>query len=278
MNFLRLLMEKWNNIYSAFNPIAFNLFGISVHWYGIMYVLALLVALGVAKWIAKKDSYPISSALLESYFLWVEIGVILGARLGYIIFYDPFSAYYLTHPWQIFNPLDKDGNFVGIRGMSYHGAVIGFLIASLIFARIKKVNFWLFMDLAGLSIPLGYVFGRIGNFLNQELIGRETSSALGIYVDGILRHPSQLYEAFLEGIIVFAILFLWRKKARFIGQIGILYGVLYSLMRFVAEFFREPDSQLGFVAFNWLTQGQFLSLIIGIFCFALLFKPKEKNG
>lgn len=271
-------MEKWNNIYNAFNPIAFNLFGISVHWYGIMYVLALLVALGVAKWIAKKDSYPISSALLESYFLWVEIGVILGARLGYIIFYDPFSAYYLTHPWQIFNPLDKDGNFVGIRGMSYHGAVIGFLIASLIFARIKKVNFWLFMDLAGLSIPLGYVFGRIGNFLNQELIGRETSSALGIYVDGILRHPSQLYEAFLEGIVVFTILFLWRKKARFIGQIGILYGVLYSLMRFVAEFFREPDSQLGFVAFNWLTQGQFLSLIIGVFCFALLFKPKEKNG
>ncbi len=278
MNFLRLLMEKWNNIYSTFDPVAFNLFGISVHWYGIMYVLALLVALGVAKWIAKKDSYPISNALLESYFLWVEIGVILGARLGYIIFYDPFTTYYLTHPWQIFNPLDKDGNFVGIRGMSYHGAVIGFLIASLIFARVKKINFWLFMDLAGLSIPLGYVFGRIGNFLNQELIGRETSSALGIYVNGILRHPSQLYEAFLEGIVVFVILFLWRKKAHFIGQIGILYGVLYSLMRFIAEFFREPDSQLGFVAFNWLTQGQLLSLIIGALCFALLFKPKEKNG
>ena len=144
----------------------------------------------------------------------------------------------------------------------------------------KKANFWLFIDLAGLSIPLGYVFGRIGNFLNQELIGRETSSALGIYVDSTLRHPSQLYEAFLEGIIVFIILLLWRKKASFVGQIGILYGVLYSLMRFVAEFFREPDSQLGFIAFDWLTQGQLLSLLIGGFCLALLFKPhtKSKNG
>ena len=271
-------MEKWNNIYSTFDPIAFNLFGIPVHWYGIMYVLALLVALFVAKWIAKNDSYSISDSLLDSYFLWVEIGVILGARLGYIIFYDPFTSYYLTHPWQIFNPFDREGNFVGIRGMSYHGAVIGFLIASLIFAKIKKINFWLFMDLAGLSVPLGYVFGRIGNFLNQELVGRETTSQLGIYVDNILRHPSQLYEAFLEGIVVFVILFLWRKKASFVGQIGIMYGLLYSLMRFIAEFFREPDSQLGFIAFNWLTQGQLLSLIIGGLCLVLLFKPKDSKG
>ena len=262
-------MIVWNSIYSHFNPIAFSIFGIPVHWYGIMYVLALLVALFVAKWIAKKDHYPISSALLDSYFVWVEIGVILGARLGYILFYDPYTLYYLSRPWEIFNPFDRQGDFVGIRGMSYHGAVIGFLIASVWFARVKKVNFWLFMDLAGLSIPLGYVFGRIGNFLNQELIGRVTSNGIGIYIEGILRHPSQLYEAFLEGIVVFVILYFWRKRARFIGEIGILYGVLYALMRFVAEFFREPDTQLGFIAFGWLTQGQLLSLLIGGFCFVL---------
>ena len=270
-------MIVWNSIYSHFNPIAFSIFGIPVHWYGIMYVLALLVALFVAKWIAKKDHYPISSALLDSYFVWVEIGVILGARLGYILFYDPYTLYYLSRPWEIFNPFDRQGNFVGIRGMSYHGAVIGFLVASVWFARVKKVNFWLFMDLAGLSIPLGYVFGRIGNFLNQEVIGRETSNGIGIYVEGILRHPSQLYEAFLEGIVVFVILYFWRKRARFIGEIGILYGVLYALMRFVAEFFREPDAQLGFIAFGWLTLGQLLSLLIGGFCFLLWLYQGAQN-
>ena len=270
-------MIVWNSIYSHFNPIAFSIFGIPVHWYGIMYVLALLVALFVAKWIAKKDHYPISSALLDSYFVWVEIGVILGARLGYILFYDPYTLYYLSHPWEIFNPFDRQGNFVGIRGMSYHGAVIGFLVASVWFARVKKANFWLFMDLAGLSIPLGYVFGRIGNFLNQELIGRVTSNGIGIYVEGILRHPSQLYEAFLEGIVVFVILYFWRKRARFIGEIGILYGVLYALMRFVAEFFREPDAQLGFIAFGWLTLGQLLSLLIGGFCFVLWLYEGAQN-
>lgn len=275
-------MNMWNSLYSHFDPVAFSVFGILVHWYGIMYVLALLLALVVAKWLVKKDSYPITNALLDSYFIWVEIGVILGARLGYIIFYDPYTSYYLTNPWQIFNPFDTNGEFVGISGMSYHGAVIGFLIASVLFAKVKKVNFWLFMDLAGLSIPLGYVFGRIGNFLNQELIGRETTSSFGILVDGVLRHPSQLYEAFLEGIVVFVILYFYRKKARFVGEIGILYGILYSLMRFLAEFFREPDSQLGFIAFGWLTQGQLLSLLIGAFCFLLwLYKSaqnRKKNG
>lgn len=270
-------MEIWNNIYSIFDPVAFSLFGISVRWYGIMYVAALLLALFIAQLFIKKDAYPIKEELLNSYFIWVEIGVILGARIGYIVFYDPFAFYYLTHPWEIFNPFDRNGNFIGISGMSFHGAVIGFLIASFIFAKIKKVNFWLFADLAGLSIPLAYVFGRIGNFLNQELVGRETTNPLGIYVDGVLRHPSQLYEAFLEGIVVFVILFLYRKKAHFVGEIGLLYIILYSLARFIAEFFREPDLQLGFIAFNWLTQGQLLSLIIGALGLYFL-TQKAKSG
>ena len=111
------------------NPVAFSLFGLNVHWYGIMYVLALLVALWMAKFFVKKDKLPISNSLLDSYFFWVEIGVILGARLGYILIYDPNTLYYLTQPWQIFNPF-INGEFVGIRGMSYHGAVVGFIIAT----------------------------------------------------------------------------------------------------------------------------------------------------
>ena len=270
-------MMVWNNIYSHFDPIAFKISTIAVHWYGLMHVIAFLIALFFAKWIAKKDKYPLLNPILDSYFLWVEVGVVLGARLGYIIFYEPYTSYYFAHPWQIFNPFDIYGEFVGIRGMSYHGAVIGFLIATIIFTRIKKVNFWILADLAGISIPLGYVFGRIGNFLNQELVGRETTSSFGILVDGVLRHPSQLYEAFLEGVVVFILLYFYRKKAHFIGEIGILYGILYSLMRFIAEFFREPDVQLGFIAFDWLTQGQLLSLLTGGFCLILWGYKSSQN-
>lgn len=252
-------MEFWNNIYSNFDPIAVNIFGFGIHWYGLMYVLALLSALYVAKFLVKKDKLPITQKQLDSFFLWVEIGVILGARIGYILFYDPHVGYYLTHPWQIFNPF-VDGVFIGIRGMSYHGALIGFLVGSIAFAIKHKQNLWLYLDLVAVSVPFGYIFGRIGNFLNKELIGRYTDVSWGINVLGELRHPSQLYEAFLEGFLVFIILFIYRKYKKFNGELIALYGVLYSVARYVAEFYRQPDFQLGFLYDGWLTMGQILSL------------------
>ncbi len=261
-------MEKWNYIYNNFDPVAFSIFGLGVHWYGLMYVLALLSALYAAKWFVKKDKLQINAIQLDSYFLWVEIGVILGARIGYILFYDPERIFYITHPWEMFNPF-HNGEFIGIRGMSYHGALIGFLISSYLYARKSGLSFWFLMDLVGLSVPLGYVFGRIGNFLNQELVGRATELPFGIYVAGILRHPSQLYEAFLEGIVVFIILFFYRKKAKFTGEVAILYGSLYGIARFTAEFFRAPDSQIGFVCCGWMTMGQALSLLMVAVCIAL---------
>jgi phosphatidylglycerol:prolipoprotein diacylglycerol transferase len=254
-------MEAWNHIYEHFNPIAFHIFSIPIHWYGMMYVLALLSALGVAKWMLKKDSIAISKEQLEDYFIWVEIGVILGARLGYIIFYDTHTSYYLTHPWQIFNPF-MDGEFVGIRGMSFHGAVIGLLVASYLFHLKRHLSFGMFMDLVALSVPLGYVFGRIGNFLNQELIGKATEVPWGIYVHNVLRHPSQLYEAFLEGVVVFVLIYMYRRHKNFEGELVLLYGVLYGTARFVAEFFREPDIQIGYLCCGWFTQGQLLSLLM----------------
>jgi len=268
-------MTYWNNIYSNFNPIAFDLGFISIHWYGIMYVLALLTALGAAKWFVKRDKLPITNTVLDSYFIWIEVGVILGARIGYILFYDTNAAYYLTRPWQMFNPF-IDGTFVGIRGMSYHGAIVGFLLATVGFSyRHKKVNIWELLDLVALSVPVGYVFGRIGNFLNQELVGRYTEANWGIYVDGVLRHPSQLYEAFLEGVVVFFILYAYRKRKIFSGELIALYGGLYSLARFIAEFWREPDFQMGFVYGGWMTMGQALSLFmigIAIFLYMYLYK------
>jgi phosphatidylglycerol:prolipoprotein diacylglycerol transferase len=253
-------MQWWQNIYTNFDPVAFNLFDISVHWYGIMYALALITAIMAAHWIIKKDNLDITKEQLDSYIIWVEIGVVLGARLGYILFYDPNTIYYLSQPWQIFNPFGSDGSFVGISGMSYHGAVAGFIIASYFWCRKNKISFWFMGDIAAIAVPLGYIFGRVGNFLNKELVGRATEQPWGIYVDGVLRHPSALYEAVLEGVIVFAIIYAIRKYKQFDGQLGLLYVGLYSIMRIIAEFYRQPDQQLGFILnTQWLTMGMLIS-------------------
>ncbi|TQR54199.1 prolipoprotein diacylglyceryl transferase [Campylobacter troglodytis] len=266
-------MEDWQNIYSKFEIIAFTVFGFNVYWYSLMYVSALLLSLFIAKYFIKKDKIAISTVMLDSYFFWVELGVILGARLGYILIYDTNTAYYLSNPWQIFNPFDLNGNFVGIRGLSYHGAVLAFFIATLLFCKKYKQNIWLYLDLVALSVPLAYTFGRIGNFLNQELFGRTTELPWGILVEGVLRHPSQLYEAFLEGLVVFLIVFFARKKKSFEGELILIYTMSYSVARFVCEFFREPDSQLGFIALN-LTMGQVLSIIMFLVTLILYFYLK----
>jgi len=271
-------METWNNIYSHFDPVAFNLLGISVHWYGIMYAIALLSAIMVAHWIIKKDNLDISKDILDSYIWWVEIGVILGARLGYVLFYDTNTTYYLTHPWQIFNPFAADGTFIGISGMSYHGALAGFIIASIFWCRKNKISFWFMSDIAALAVPLGYIFGRIGNFINQELVGRTTDVSWGIYVNGVLRHPSALYEAFLEGFVVFIILYTIRTKKQFDGQLGLLYVGLYSIMRIIAEVFRQPDIQIGFLlGTKWLTMGMIISGVFAILCFILYIFTYKKH-
>ena len=270
-------MQTWQNIYNHFEPVAFNIAGISVHWYGIMYALALISAIFIAKWFIKHDKLPISNDLFDSYIWWVEIGVILGARLGYILFYDPNTMYYLTKPWQIFNPF-VNGEYTGIAGMSYHGAFIGFVLASYMFCRKNKVSFWFLADISVLGISAAYVFGRVGNFFNQELVGRVTDVPWGIYVDGVLRHPSQLYEAFLEGIVVFAILVYLRKRKTFDGQLALIYGILYSIMRIVAEVFRQPDVQLGFIYSNWLTMGMLISAFFAFICIALYIYLLRKNS
>jgi phosphatidylglycerol:prolipoprotein diacylglycerol transferase len=270
-------MEYWNHIYSNFNPVAFSLGSFPVHWYGLMYVLALLSALFFAKYLVKKDNLSIKDDELDNYFIWVEIGVILGARLGYILFYDTHTSYYLTHPWQIFNPF-MNGEFVGIRGMSYHGAVIGFALGSIGFLiRNKGVKFGDILDIAAISIPLGYIFGRIGNFLNQELIGKPTDMPWGIYVHDTLRHPSQLYESFLEGLVVFVILYMYRKYKRFSGELIIIYAILYGIMRFTAEFWREPDMQIGYLCCDWFSMGQALSLTMSLVAFGFLLFYRKKN-
>jgi phosphatidylglycerol:prolipoprotein diacylglycerol transferase len=244
-----------------------------------MYVSALIGAIFIAKWFVKKDHIPIALSVVDSYFLWAELAVIVGARVGFILIYDPNTNYYLTHPWQIFNPF-QNGEFVGIRGMSYHGAVFGFLIVTFIYCKKYRYSVWQFLDLVALSVPLAYVLGRIGNFLNQELVGRATDVPWGIYVDGVLRHPSQLYEAFLEGLLVFIVVFIYRRYKKYDGELIAVYGIAYSAGRFVAEFLRQPDSQVGFVYGGWMTTGQLLSLVIitmGISFYIYVVKSNQKK-
>ena len=270
-------MEFWQNIYLHFNPVAFNLGPIAVHWYGIMYALALISAIYVAKWFIKRDNLPITNELFDSYVWWAEIGVILGARIGYILFYDTHTMYYLTHPWQIFNPY-IDGVYAGISGMSYHGAFFGFILASYLFCRKNKVSFWFITDIAVIGVSAAYVFGRIGNFFNQELVGRATDVPWGIYVGQVLRHPSQIYEAIIEGLVVFVILVYLRKRKTFNGQIALMYGILYSTARIIAEFFRQPDTQLGFIYSNWLTMGILQSFVVLVICVVLYVKIRKINS
>lgn len=270
-------MEFWQHIYSNFDPIAFNLGPISVHWYGLMYALALLSAIFIAKWFIKHDKININNDIFDSYIWWAEIGVILGARIGYILFYDTHTMYYLTNPWQIFNPY-INGVYAGISGMSYHGAFIGFIIATLWFCKRKKISFWFVTDIAVLGISAAYIFGRIGNFFNQELVGRITDVPWAIYVGNNLRHPSQLYEAILEGLFVFLILVYLRKRKTFDGQLAIMYGILYATARIIAEFYREPDSQIGFLYGEWLTMGMLQSsgiLVVGIVLYVMKSKSKK---
>lgn len=256
------MFKDW---YAHFDPVAFSLFGIQVHWYGIAYILALLSAFFFASRFKLSPPFDtITQKNLELYFLYAEFGIILGARIGYVLIYSPSRWDYLLTPWEIFNPFDSHGNFIGISGMSYHGGIIGFLIGSYLFAKRYQENLWRYLDLLALSIPLAYVFGRIGNFLNHELYGRIIPPedtlwlSFGIYTHGALRYPSQLIEAFLEGIVVFAIVWIARKWIKFEGGLIGVYAIAYALMRFVAEFYREPDVQMGF--YGVFSMGQILSL------------------
>jgi phosphatidylglycerol:prolipoprotein diacylglycerol transferase len=213
----------------------------------------------------RKEHYEYSAETVQDYFVWAVLGLILGARLGYVLFYN--LSYYLHHPLEIFLPFEFANGirFVGISGMSYHGGAIGVLSASLIFCRRHQIDFWRFADLFIPAIPLGYTFGRIGNFINGELYGRATTVSWGMIFPAdslqLIRHPSQLYEAFFEGLVLFAVLWMIRKKSPFDGFLLAFYVIGYGLVRFFIEFFREPDTQLGFVWAS-LSMGQVLCILM----------------
>jgi len=250
-----------------------------------MYLAAFLSVYLLIMHRIKEEGLPYTTELVQDFFTWAIFGVIVGGRLGYVLFYN--LAYYLQHPLEIILPFQFEGGirFIGISGMSYHGGAIAVLLAGIIFCRKRGIGFWQFADLFASVIPLGYTFGRIGNFINGELYGRATDVPWGMVfpLDSrhLLRHPSQLYEAFFEGIVLFAVLWTIRKKFPFTGAIVACYIAGYGVIRFFIEFFREPDSHLGFV-YGPFSMGQLLCIamiLTGAAIYRLRkMRSRKKNG
>jgi phosphatidylglycerol---prolipoprotein diacylglyceryl transferase len=244
-----------------------------------MYLVAFLVGYLLIIYRVKSEKLSCSGDLLQDFLFWVIFGVIIGGRLGYVLFYD--FRYYLEHPLEIILPFQFDGGirFVGISGMSYHGGVIAIIIFGAFFCYKKGIDFWSMGDLFCSVAPLGYTFGRIGNFINGELYGRPTDVPWGMFFpldyENMLRHPSQLYEAFFEGVVLFVILWSLRKKFSFTGAILALYITGYGIFRFFIEFFREPDAHLGYIL-GPLSMGQLLCLAMIIAGGAIFFYRRRR--
>jgi len=263
-----MLLDTYQHIPEKINPIAFHLGSIEVSWYGIMYAVAFAIVYFLVRYRIRTEKLNISFETVQDFFPWAIVGLLLGARLGDVFIYD--WTYFQNHLSQIFLPFDIHNHwrYIGIYGMSYFGGLVGIVIAFYIFCRAKKIHLLEFSDLFVPAVPLAYAFGRLGNFLNGELYGRITTKSWGMYfpldILGQLRHPSQLYELFLEGILLFVILWSLRKYKFPVGYLTSFYLIGYGMARFVAEFFRQPDNNWFFLS---LTIGQWFSagiIILGI--------------
>lgn len=263
-----------NSIYQAIDPVAFSLGPLTVRWYGIAYLVGFALAFLVMVRTAKRWRIRIDEDALSVIMLCVVLGVILGGRLGYVLFYG--DGYYFEHPSEIL-AFSKGG-------MSFHGGLIGALLAGLVAAKITRIPYLTLADIGCIGAPLGLFFGRCANFVNGELWGAPTDAVWGVVFGGsagmMSRHPSQLYEALLEGLLLFCVLYALSRKVpprprgAFLGTFLTLYGVF----RFLIEFVREPDAQLGYLWGGWLTMGQVLSvpLIVAGACLIAFAVTKKK--
>jgi len=254
------------------DPIAFNIWFIAIRWYSLAYIFGILAALIFLKK-ANKNCQIMSKKAEEDWLTWAILGIIIGGRIGYILFYN--FNFYIEHPLEIVK--------IWQGGMSFHGGLLGVIFAMFIFCKKNQINFLKLTDTLSVIAPVGIFFGRLANFINMELYGRVTNSEnygfIFSAIDNQKRHPSQLYEAFFEGILLFIILFFLRKWQNISKKTGILSGIfiiLYSLARIFVEQFREPDGHLGFIAYN-ITMGQILSLPILIFGLVIIILIARKK-
>jgi phosphatidylglycerol:prolipoprotein diacylglycerol transferase len=257
-------------IHPEFDPIAIHIGSFGIHWYGLMYLLGFLSLLWLGKWRIRRNpdsGWKVSD--VDDILFYGALGVILGGRLGYVLFYQP--TYFSQHPQEIL--------YLWQGGMSFHGGFLGVLAAMALFSR-KTGKRWLeIMDFVAPLVPIGLGAGRMGNFINGELWGRATDMPWGMVfpkVDAVARHPSQLYEFALEGVVLFLILWIYSSKPRPRGTVSALFLIGYGSFRFLAEYTREPDSYLGLLSMG-LSMGQWLSLpmvIAGLVMFYLCRQPR----
>ena len=252
-----------------FDPVAFEVFSLEIRWYSLAYIFGIVLGWIYCKKKLIKD--PIVLDLFDDFITYLIIGIILGGRIGYALFYN--LSYYINNPLEIL--------MVWNGGMSFHGGLIGVILSCAVFGKKHKINSFIFLDLVALSAPIGIFFGRIANFINSELYGRATDLPWGVQfvlIDNIKRHPSQIYEAFFEGIILFFILnYLFRRKyIATPGKLSALFLIFYSLFRYSLEFFRVPDPQIGFLFLN-STLGQIISLLFFVIGVLLFYLKKNEN-
>ncbi|MGB1076909.1 MAG: prolipoprotein diacylglyceryl transferase [Bdellovibrionales bacterium] len=258
------------------DPVAIALGPVQIRWYALSYIVGILLGLFYIKKILKKysDEKSPTSDDIDDFMTWAILGIVLGGRIGYVLFYN--FDYYLSHPSKILH--------VWEGGMSFHGGFIGVFLAIILFSLKNKINMLRLADLIALAAPVGLFFGRIANFINAELYGRVTDVPWGMVFPNagdMPRHPSQLYEAFLEGLLLFVILFVCFRcktiRAR-AGVTSVIFIVGYALSRMVVEFYREPDAHIGFVLIEFITMGQILSMGMIVGAMALLFIVLRKNN
>ncbi len=238
--------------FPRFDPVIVSIGPLAVRWYGLMYILGFVSAWLLGRWRAKKTG-AFTVREFEDILTWGLFGVVIGGRLGYALFYDPL--YYLRHPLDIF--------YLQHGGMSFHGGMLGVIFLMWFAAYKRGKTLFQVMDFMAPLVPPGLFFGRLGNFINGELWGRVTDSPLGMVFPGagrLPRHPSQLYEAALEGVLFFCLLWAFSAKPRPRMAVSGFFLVGYGFFRFIVEFFREPDAHLGFVAFQFFSMGQLLCL------------------
>lgn len=239
--------------YPEINPVAFNLASLPVHWYGLMYLIGFLIGWALLALRLRESPHPkMTQSQLSDFLFYAALGAIVGGRLGYVLFYD--WSYFIAHPIFIFQTWKG--------GMSFHGGLIGVITALFIYARKHKQSLLELTDLIAPVVPIGLGAGRIGNFINGELWGRVSDAPWAMIFPNagpLARHPSQLYEFLLEGIILFLILWIFSSRPQPKGAVSGLFLLIYGLFRLIVEFFREPDAQIGYVL-RWFTEGQLLSL------------------
>lgn len=245
------------------DPVAIHLGPLKVHWYGLMYLIGFLGAWWLGIYRAKRPGSGWQPQEIADFLFYGALGVILGGRMGYVLFYN--FGYYLEHPIEIF--------YIWTGGMSFHGGLLGVIVAMWLYARRTHRPFFVVADFVALLTPLGLGAGRLGNFINHELWGRATDMPWGMVFPNagpLPRHPSQLYEFSLEGVVLFLVLWIYARQPRPQAAVSGLFLFCYGLFRFMVELVREPDAQLGYLAFGWVTMGQVLSLpmvFLGIWMF-----------